>query len=72
MLSRNLLTTVFSAAKYNESEEHLPELAVFEEITKEEISNESVLNHEIWALQRLGWKLNGTIICSMLCEANVK
>jgi hypothetical protein len=48
-----------SSAKYNESEEDVPDLTTLEEITQQQIPNETVLNYELWALKRMGWKLNG-------------
>jgi hypothetical protein len=50
---------ILISAKYNECEEHVPGLHRLEEITQQKISNESVLNYELWALKRIGWKLNG-------------
>lgn len=47
------------SAKYNECEEHVPTLKSLEEITQQKISNECVLNYELWSLKRMGWKLNG-------------
>lgn len=54
-----IINTFPIAAKYNESEENVPDLATLEEITQQKISNEAVLNYELWALKRMGWKLNG-------------
>jgi len=51
---------ILIASKYNESEEHVPDLSTLEEITQQTIANETVLNYELWALKRMGWKLNGT------------
>lgn len=53
------ITCILVAAKYNESEEHLPQLKRIEEITQQEITNECLLNYELWVLKRLSWKLNG-------------
>jgi hypothetical protein len=53
--------SIFLLAKYNESEEDVPDLATLEEITQQQISNEAVLNYELWALQRIGWGLNGKL-----------
>lgn len=49
---------ILISSKYNECEEHVPDLATLEEITQQSISNETVLNFELWALKRMGWKLN--------------
>jgi len=46
------------SSKYNECEEHVPPLHKLEEITQQAMSNECVLNYELWALKRMGWKLN--------------
>lgn len=54
------------SSKYNECEEHVPCLHRLEEITQQTISNESVLNYELWALKRMGWKLNARTIVSFL------
>ena len=50
---------ILIASKYNECEDHVPDLTTLEEITQQAISNETVLNYELWALKRMGWKLNG-------------
>lgn len=47
------------SSKYNECEEHVPPLHKLEEITQQAMTNECVLNYELWALKRMGWKLNG-------------
>lgn len=49
------------SSKYNECEEHVPSLAQLEEITQQRITNDCVLNYELWALKRMGWKLNGKL-----------
>jgi hypothetical protein len=54
------------SSKYNECEEHVPGLHRLEEITQQTISNESVLNYELWALKRMGWKLNARTVVSFL------
>lgn len=46
------------SSKYNECEEHVPALHKLEEITQQAMTNECVLNYELWALKRMGWKLN--------------
>jgi hypothetical protein len=50
------------SSKYNEMEEHVPALPKLEEITQQTLSNECVLNYELWALKRMGWKLNGMFV----------
>lgn len=50
---------ILIASKYNECEDHVPDLQTLEDITQQSISNETVLNYELWALKRMGWKLNG-------------
>ena len=37
----------------------MPDLATLEDITQQPISKETVLNYELWALKRMGWKLGG-------------
>lgn len=54
------------SSKYNECEEHVPGLHRLEEITQQTISNESVLSYELWALKRMGWKLNARTTVSFL------
>jgi len=46
-------------AKYNECEEHVPDLQTLEDISQQKLSKDIVLNYELWALKRMGWKLNG-------------
>lgn len=46
------------SSKYNECEEHVPPLHKLEEITQQDMTNECVLNYELWILKRMGWKLN--------------
>jgi hypothetical protein len=53
------ISCILLSSKYNESEEHVPDLATLEEITQQSISNEIILNYELWILKKLGWKLNG-------------
>jgi hypothetical protein len=48
---------MFCAAKYNENEEHVPELLALQNITQQEIPQEELLKYELWALQRMGWIL---------------
>lgn len=57
---------ILIASKYNECEEHVPILADLEEITQEKISNTTVLNYELWALKRMGWKLNARTAMAFL------
>lgn len=49
---------ILISSKYNESESDVPDLATLEEITQQQISNDAVLNYELWALQRIGWTLS--------------
>jgi hypothetical protein len=60
------IACILIASKYNESEEDVPELRTLEEITQQPIANEEVLNFELLALKRMGWKLNGkgTFYCN--------
>ena len=57
---------ILIASKYNECEDHVPDLSTLEEITQQTIPNDTVLNYELWALKRMGWKLNGEYILLML------
>ena len=52
---------IIIAAKFNESEEHVPDLYTLEEITKQRLPNETILNYELWILKKMGWRLNGVI-----------
>ena len=36
----------------------MPDLQTLEDITQQPIPNETVLNYELWALKKMGWKLN--------------
>lgn len=58
---------IIVSAKYNESEEHVPDLYTLEEITKQRLPNETVLNYELWILKKIGWKLNGGFPPSSRC-----
>eukprot|EP00981_Chlorochromonas_danica_P004197 scaffold847_cov172-Ochromonas_danica.AAC.11 len=49
---------ILVSAKFNESEEHVPPLRRLEEITQQALSNDVVLNYELWVLKKLSWKLN--------------
>ena len=53
------ISCILLSSKYNESEEHVPDLETLEEITQQSISNEIILNYELWILKKLGWKMNG-------------
>lgn len=55
------IACILISSKYNECEDSVPDLTTLEEITQQSISNETVLNYELWALKRMGWKLNGKI-----------
>jgi hypothetical protein len=57
-------------AKYNESEEDIPDVATLEDITQQAISNETVLSYELWALKRMGWKINGILFYYFLTRRN--
>ena len=52
------ITCILVAAKFNEKEEHLPPLNLFEEITNQTIPNAQLLDYELWVLRKLGWQLN--------------
>ena len=60
------ISCILLSSKYNECEEHVPDLATLEEITQQSISNEIILNYELWILKKLGWKLNGILILLFL------
>ena len=49
---------ILISSKYNEMEEHVPRLHVIEDITQQTLSKETLLNFELWALKKMGWKLN--------------
>jgi hypothetical protein len=50
---------IIIASKYNEMEEDVPGLKKIEEITQQQINNETFLYYELWTLKKMGWKLNG-------------
>ncbi len=52
-------------AKYNECEEHVPDRRTLEDITQQSITNETILSYELWALKRMGWKLNGEMSANL-------
>jgi len=52
---------ILVASKYNESEEHVPDLRTLEDISQQNLSKETILNYELWALKRMGWKLNARV-----------
>lgn len=62
------ISCLLISSKYNEMEEHVPSLRKLELITQQTISNASILNYELWALKRMGWKLNGkpSFLCPVL------
>jgi len=63
------ISCILIASKYNECEDHVPALATLEDITQQDISNETLLNYELWALKRMGWKLNArTPIAFLSCH----
>ena len=49
---------ILISSKYNECEEHVPDFRTLEDITQQRIRNEAVLAHELWALKKMGWRLN--------------
>lgn len=49
---------ILIASKYNESEQDVPPLNVFEEIIHQNIPNETMLTYELWVLRRISWQLN--------------
>jgi len=49
---------ILISSKYNECEEHVPDFQTLGDITQQAIKNELVLAHELWALKKMGWKLN--------------
>ena len=53
------LTPIYLPAKYNESESDVPDLETLEYLIQLPIPKETLLNYELWTLQKLGWKLNG-------------
>lgn len=57
---------VLVSAKYNESEEDVPDLATLEDITQQKIPNDSLLSYELWALKKMGWRLNARTPMSFL------
>lgn len=54
------LLPVLCVAKYNESETDVPHLETLEYLIQLPIPKDTLLNYELWTLQKLGWKLNGT------------
>ena len=66
------ISCILIASKYNECEDHVPDLRTLEEITQQAISNETVLQYELWALKRMGWKLNARAPICFLCSFMVK
>ena len=66
------ISCILIASKYNECEDHVPDLATLEDITQQPISNETVLQYELWALKRMGWKLNARAPICFLCSFLVK
>ena len=66
------ISCILIASKYNECEDHVPDLATLEDITQQAISNETVLQYELWALKRMGWKLNARAPICFLCSFMVK
>lgn len=62
------ISCILMASKYNECEDHVPDLATLEDITQQAISNETVLQYELWALKRMGWKLNARTAICFVCS----
>lgn len=60
-------TTLYSAAKYNEREEDVPDLLTIEDIAKQPIPNDILLKYELWTLQKMGWKLTGKTSIIIQC-----
>ena len=57
---------ILISAKYNESEEDVPDLASLEDITQQKITNDIILSYELWALKRMGWKLGVRTVMAFL------
>lgn len=53
---------ILISAKYNESEVDVPDLETLEYLIQLPIPKDTLLNYELWTLQKLGWKLNGTYL----------
>ena len=62
------ISCILMASKYNECEDHVPDLHTLEDITQQPIPNETVLQYELWALKRMGWKLNARTAVCFLCS----
>ena len=62
------ISCILMASKYNECEDHVPDLRTLEDITQQAISNETVLQYELWALKRMGWKLNARTAICFVCS----
>lgn len=67
---------ILISSKYNESEVDVPDLETLEYLIQLPIPKETLLNYELWTLQKLGWKLNGTftywhnvIAHKLICES---
>jgi len=57
---------ILISSKYNECEEHVPDFETLGDITQQRIVNEVVLSYELYALRRMGWKLNVSRSCSVV------
>lgn len=55
------IACIIIAAKYNEMEENVPPLKRIQDITQQEIPNDTFLYYELWALKKMGWKLNARV-----------
>lgn len=60
------ISCILIASKYNECESAVPDLATLEEITQQSITNDTLLNYELWALKQMHWKLNARTPMSFL------
>jgi len=60
------ISCILIASKYNECEDHVPDLATLEDITQQSISNSTLLNFELFVLKRMGWKLNARMPITFL------
>jgi cyclin-A len=60
------ISCILIASKYNECESAVPDLSTLEEITQQRITNDTLLNYELWALKQMHWKLNARTPISFL------
>eukprot|EP01038_Epipyxis_sp_PR26KG_P007578 gene7578-10326_t len=59
---------ILISSKYNECEDHVPCIQKLEDITQQHISSESILNYELWALKKMGWRLNARTSIAFICS----